>query len=113
MARNYDTTDSKPYTRVDEFTVKYEQGFVTLSITESESVVLGGKVRRIADSTRMTTFGLPLTVESVTAPVPVIDPRTGVATGQQTTMAEVIALVTSMIRTKQLERDAAEALAQG
>jgi hypothetical protein len=113
MPRNYDTTNAKPYTRCDEFTVKYEQGFITLTIKESESVVLSGKVRKIADSDKVSVFGIPLSTATVTAPIPVVDPATGQPTGQTVTLLDVISVVTAVIRTKQLERDAAEALAQG
>ena len=113
MPRNYDTTNNQPYTRCDEFTVKYEQGFITLTIHESESVVLSGKIRKIANSEKTSVFGIPLSTATVTAPIPVIDPTTAQPTGVTTTLVDVIRHVTAVVRAKQLERDAAEAQAQG
>lgn len=108
MARNYDTTKGTPYTRVDRLEIEYAQAVARVRICESRSVVLANVVHQIAKSESAFLAVLPITSETVTAPIPLVDPATGQPTGETTTLAEAIMVLTALCRQQQLLRDQSE-----
>lgn len=109
MTRNYDTTQGLPYTRVDKLEIEYLQGAAQVKLYESTSVVLGGKVLRLADGESMFAVHLPINSETATAPIPLVDPATGQPTGGNTNLAQAVMVLTALCRQQQLLRDQREA----
>lgn len=105
--RNYDTTIGQPYTRVDQLRIDYGQDSAVLTITESESVVLGGRVRQLSTALQQTAFTIQLTPESLAQSIPLVHPATGADIGQVTTLQQAVMVITAVVRAKQKERDAA------
>lgn len=114
MPRNYDTTLSLPYTRVDRLDIEYSQGAVHARIYESNSVVLHGRVHRLAGTENVFDVTIPITSETATTPIPVVDSATGAPTGEHTTLADAVKVLTAISRWQQGLRDAQEVVdAQG
>lgn len=105
MPRNYDTTTGMPYTRVDKLEIDYLQGAAQVKLHESTSVVLGGLVRKLSGGESVLAVHLPITSETATAPIALVDPATGHPTGGTTTLAQAVMVLTALCRQQQLLRD--------
>ena len=105
MQRNYNTTTGLPYTRVDKLEIEYLQGAAQVRLHESTSVVLGGKVLKLAGGENLFAAHLPINNQTALAPIPLIDPTTGEPTGGSTTLAEAVMVLTALCRQQQLLRD--------
>lgn len=104
--RNYDTSAGLPYVRVDKLEIEYLQGAAQVRLHESTSVVLGGKVHKLADGDSMFAVHLPINGQTAAVPIPLVDPATGVPTGGHTTLAEAVMVLTAVCRQQQALRDA-------
>lgn len=105
MPRNYDTTKGLPYTRVDKLEIEYLPGAAAVRIHESSSAVLGGLVRKLSGGDNMFAVYLPITSETATAPIPLVDPATGQPTGGTTTLGQAVMVLTALCRHQQHLRD--------
>lgn len=106
MSRNYDTSTGQPYTRVDCLEIEYLQGAAQVRIHESTSVVIGGKILKLAGEENIFALHLPINAETATAPIPLVDPATGEPTGDTTSLAQAVMVLTAICRQQQLLRDA-------
>jgi hypothetical protein len=104
--RNYDTSTGLPYTRVDKLEIEYLQGAAQVRLHESTSVVLSGKVLKLADGDNVFAVHVPINNQTATAPIPLVDPATGMPPGGHTTLADAVMILTAICRQQQLLRDA-------
>lgn len=109
MQRNYNTTLGQPYTRVDRLEIDYPQSKATVRLYESTSVVIDGKVMRLEGGNNSFAVDLPITSETATQPIPMVDPATDEPTGEYTTLAQAIMVLTALSRHQQNLRDEREA----
>lgn len=105
MSRNYNATAGLPYTRVDKLEIEYLQGAAQVRLHESTSVVLGGKVLKLAGGESLFAAHLPINSQTAIEPIPLIDPTTGQPTGATTTLNEAVMILTAICRQQQLLRD--------
>ena len=107
--RNYDTTTNLPYTRVDRLDIQYSQGSAQIRMYESTSVVLGGRVQKLAEGDNILDVTAPINSATATQPIPMVNPATGEPTGEHTTLAQAVMVLTALARQQQLLRDEREA----
>ena len=105
MSRNYDTTNHKSYPRITEVNIEYgESGRPVIEYVERMAIVDGdGQVRHIdSGATRHT-----LDLASITEPVQVVHPATGVPIpGQTVTSQQLMLSMLAFLRADQVLRDA-------
>lgn len=111
MPRNYDTTGHKPYPRITKIDITYsEAGIPAIEYVEQTAVVDGnGSVQHIgAGATRHT-----LDLASVTEPVQIVHPATGLPIpGQTVTSQQLMLGLLAFLRADQVRRDAQQDAAE-
>lgn len=105
MARNYDTTNSKPYPRVARVEITYsEAGTPCIEYVEQMAIVdADSKVQHLA--VQPTRHALDLA--TIGEPVQIVHPTTGQQIGQTVTSQQLMLGLLAFLRTDQVRRDAA------
>lgn len=106
MARNYDTTSGLPWPRISRVTMELDEaGNGTAEYVERMAVTVDGQVRYLAEPETYHRIAVP--AGEMLDPVPLINPVTGDALGQDTNARALYMAALALIRAHQTARDAA------